>query len=234
MQFGLLSTHSRLHGSESYRVPWLFDEEACDVVSFFTKLKCRLMPYLYARAIEAHEEGVPVLRPMVFEFTSDPAVRYLDAQYMLGEALLVAPILQEDGCCQYYLPKGCWTHFLSGEVREGGSWQEDSYDYFSLPLYVRENTLLPMGAVDNRTDYDYEAGLSLRLYQLQSGGKAVCQVPSTDGSIVNVITAVRDGSTVTVTLKQPVSQNLSLTVYSGSDRLEQSIPAGASETAFTI
>lgn len=51
------------------------------------------MPYLYAKAIEAHIEGTPVMRPMVFEFTGDPAVNYLDTQYMLGEALLVSPDL---------------------------------------------------------------------------------------------------------------------------------------------
>ena len=51
--FGLLSSHSRLHGITSYRVPWLYDEEAVDVLRFFTKLKCRLMPYLFAAAVEA-------------------------------------------------------------------------------------------------------------------------------------------------------------------------------------
>ena len=66
--FGLMSTHSRLHGSTSYRVPWLFDEESCDVVKFFTNLKCSLMPYIFQKSVEAHEEGTPVMRPMVFEF----------------------------------------------------------------------------------------------------------------------------------------------------------------------
>lgn len=80
--FGLLFSHSRLHGSGNYRVPWLFDEEACDVVAFFTKLKCTLMPYIYDKAIEAHKEGTPVMRPMVFEFTRDPGCAYLDMQYM--------------------------------------------------------------------------------------------------------------------------------------------------------
>ncbi len=56
--FGMLSTHSRLHGSTSYRVPWLFDDEANDVVRFFTKLKCRLMPYIFAEAIDATMTGV--------------------------------------------------------------------------------------------------------------------------------------------------------------------------------
>ncbi len=57
--FGLLSSHSRLHGSSSYRVPWLFDDEAVDTLRFFTKLKCRLMPYLFGQAVQSHRTGVP-------------------------------------------------------------------------------------------------------------------------------------------------------------------------------
>ena len=69
--FGLLSSHSRLHGASSYRVPWLFDEEACEVLRKFVKLKCALMPYLYAQAVRAHEEGRPMLRPMILAFPKD-------------------------------------------------------------------------------------------------------------------------------------------------------------------
>src|SRR5947209_6458140 len=79
--FGLLSSHSRLHGSSSYRVPWQFDEEAVDVLRFFTKLKCRLMPYLYAQAIATHRTGVPIMRAMILEFPDDPACDTLDRQY---------------------------------------------------------------------------------------------------------------------------------------------------------
>lgn len=85
LAFGLLSSHSRLHGSGSYRVPWAFDEQACDVARYFVQLKCSLMPYLYAKAVEAHEDGTPVMRPMVFEFEDDPACQTLDMQYMLGK-----------------------------------------------------------------------------------------------------------------------------------------------------
>jgi alpha-D-xyloside xylohydrolase len=128
--FGLLSSHSRLHGSSSYRVPWLFDEggascpdglTASDVLRFFTKLKCRLMPYLYGAAVEAHETGVPTMRAMPLEFPGDPACDTLDWQYMLGERLLVAPVFTPDGTVEVYLPSGRWTNFLSGEVVEGGA-----------------------------------------------------------------------------------------------------------------
>ena len=226
--FGLMSTHSRLHGSGSYRVPWLFDEEACDVVAAFTKLKCRLMPYLYAKSIEAHEEGTPVMRPMVFEYTEDPAVAYLDTQYMLGESLLVSPIFREDGVSEYYLPAGKWTHLLSGEVRDGGRWQKDTYDYFSMPLYVRENTLLAIGAEEMRPDYDYAKGVSLRLYQPKDGAAAKCVIPAVDGSIVNRITAVKDGAKVTVTLEKALEE-IELTVYTGTEVKKVTIPAGVTE-----
>src|SRR5215216_87949 len=111
--FGLLSSHSRLHGSSSYRVPWHYDEEAVSVLSKFTKLKCSLMPYLYRAAIQAHEQGTPVLRSMLLEFPDDPACAYLDLQYMLGDSLLVAPVFSHDGSVSYYVPAGRWTNLLN-------------------------------------------------------------------------------------------------------------------------
>lgn len=165
LAFGLLSSHSRLHGSESYRAPWLFGEEAVDVCRHFVKLKCSLMPYLYEKALLASEQGTPVLRPMMLEFPDDPTCDYTDLQYMLGDDLLVAPVFNEEGAARYYLPKGRWTHLLSGETAEGGQWRSEKHDYFSLPLMVRENAVIPMGAVDTRPDYDYLDGLTLHWYQ---------------------------------------------------------------------
>ncbi len=104
--FGLLSSHSRLHGSSSYRVPWVYDDEAVDVVRFFTRLKARLMPYLYKTAIETSVTGVPTMRSMVLEYTEDKTCHYVDKQYMLGDNLLVAPIFNDQSMAEYYLPKG--------------------------------------------------------------------------------------------------------------------------------
>ena len=136
--FGLLSSHSRLHGSSSYRVPWNYDDEASDVLRFFVNLKQKLMPYILELAKCAHEKGIPVLRPMHMEFPDDPACAYLDQQYMLGSRILVSPVFSEDGRQRFYLPEGKWVHLLSREPAEGGRWMEGRYDYFSLPLYVRE------------------------------------------------------------------------------------------------
>ncbi|MBN1667548.1 MAG: hypothetical protein JW862_10685, partial [Anaerolineales bacterium] len=181
--FGLLSSHSRLHGNTSYRVPWNFDEEAVAVLRHFTQLKHRLMPYLYAAAVQAHQQGLPMLRAMLLEFPHDPGCEYLERQYMLGEALLVAPVMSFDGLVSYYLPAGRWTHLLTGEILEGPGWQSAQHDFFSLPLWVRPGTLLPVGARHDRPDYDYAAGLTLQVYEFQDGDRRLVEIPALDGSV---------------------------------------------------
>ena len=199
LAFGLLSSHSRLHGSDSYRVPWLFGDEAIDVCRHFTKLKNRLMPYLYAHAVEAHEIGIPMMRAMMLEF-DELGCEDCDRQYMLGNSILVAPVMSSDGTVDYYLPKGKWAHLLTGESVDGGSWRRDTYDFFSLPVFVRENTILPIGGCDNKTDYNYTENLTLRIYNLADGVEALLTVCDTDGNVILTVSAVRNGNIITVKL----------------------------------
>ena len=171
--FGLLSTHSRLHGSTSYRVPWAYDEEAVDVIRYFTRLKARLMPYLFSQAFQTSQSGVPMMRSMVLEYSEDRTCHYLDRQYMLGDSLLVAPIFNEEGIADYYLPKGTWTNYLSGETKIGGTWVKQYHDYMSIPLLVRENTILPIGACEDKPDYDYANHVTLKVYALKDKAEAI-------------------------------------------------------------
>ena len=160
--FGLLSTHSRFHGSTSYRVPWAYDDEAVDVVRFFTKLKLSLTPYLYSSAVRTSRTGVPMMRSMVLEFENDPVCQYLDRQYMLGDSLLVAPIFNDRGEAYYYLPEGTWTNYLTGETVEGGVWRKEHHDYMSIPLWARENTILPVNYGLKHAADSYKEGLELK------------------------------------------------------------------------
>jgi alpha-D-xyloside xylohydrolase len=189
--FGLLSSHSRLHGSSTYRVPWNYDDEACDVVRFFTKLKCSLMPYLYGQATVAHHEGVPMMRAMLLEFPDDPASDTLDRQYMLGDSLLVAPVFSEDGSVDYYLPEGRWTHLLTG-----GRWRRATHGFLSLPLFVRPGIILPVGATDDRPDYDFTAGTTFRVYELADGAQASRAVPTPQGAPGGRLTVKRKGRVI--------------------------------------
>jgi alpha-D-xyloside xylohydrolase len=162
--FGLLSSHSRFHGSSSYRVPWIFDDEAVEVTRKFTKLKLRLMPYLYAAGLEAARTGTPVLRPMQLEFGDDPATGYLERQYLLGADLLVAPVFSADGKVEFYLPAGTWTNYFTGETVTGPGWRAETHGFDSIPLYVRDGAVLAIGGREDRPDYNYLDGLTLELY----------------------------------------------------------------------
>ncbi len=196
--FGLLSSHSRLHGSTSYRVPWAYDEEAVDVVRFFTKLKARLMPYLYKTAVITSKTGIPTMRSMVLEFTEDRTCHYTDRQYMLGDSLLTAPIFNEEGMADYYLPAGRWTDFFTGEVKTGGSWIKEKHGYLSVPLLVKENSIVALGARDDRPDYDYGDGVELRIYELEDGVRVSDVVFGMDNAEEVKMSAERAGNVITV------------------------------------
>lgn len=164
VQFGLLCSHSRLHGSNSYRVPWLLDnddtsEQGCSaVLRKFTQLKCRLMPYLYSEAMRSIAAGWPVsVRAMALEFPDDRTAWTCDTQFMLGSRILVAPVFTEGGDVEFYLPEGAWTSFWDDEdVIQGPRWIKQRHDFTTLPMYVREGTVLVLGREgETRTVYDW-------------------------------------------------------------------------------
>ncbi|WP_327424189.1 alpha-xylosidase [Streptomyces sp. NBC_01230] len=201
LAFGLLSSHSRLHGSSSYRVPWEFGDEAVDVAKQFTELKHRLMPYLYGAAVEAHRTGVPTMRPMLLEFPDDPATRTVDRQYLLGPDLLVAPVFSEDGQVEYYVPEGTWTHLLSGETVTGPAWRHEIHGFDSLPLLVRPGAVLALGADTSRPDGDWPDNLELRVHAPEGIGDftRTVTVPDLTGAPAATYEVVREGDTVRVT-----------------------------------
>lgn len=217
--FGLLSSHSRLHGSSSYRVPWVYDEEAVDVVRFFTRLKASLMPYLYKTAIDTSRSGVPTMRSMVLEYTEDKTCHYVDKQYMLGDNLLVAPIFNDQSIAEYYLPKGTWTDFFTGEEKEGAGWITEKHGYLSIPLMVKENSIVVMGAHDDRPDYDYGDHAEIRIYALKDGHSASSIVYGIDNQEQISITASRSGSDIhiQVTSGQEYTIRLINVTASGKD-----------------
>jgi alpha-D-xyloside xylohydrolase len=140
--FGLLSSHSRLHGNESVRVPWAFDEEAVDVTRKFAHLKQSLMPYLMETSRQVTATGAPMMRAMLVEFPEDRTCWNLDQQYMFGPDLLVAPVFNAHGEVEFYLPAGTWTNFFTGATIDGGRWVTEVHGFDSLPLYVRAGSSL--------------------------------------------------------------------------------------------
>ncbi|MBE6023003.1 MAG: alpha-xylosidase [Cellulosilyticum sp.] len=196
--FGLLSSHSRLHGSSSYRVPWLYDEEAVDVVRFFSRLKCKMMPYLFKSASDTARTGVSTMRAMMLEFEEDPTCMYLDKQYMLGDHILVAPIFNDESIAKYYIPEGKWTNFLTDEVIEGGKWVTQKHSYLSIPMLVRPNSLIAIGKEENVPDYDYADDVKIIAYQLEEGKVAQTQVINVNEEIELEVKVLKQNNTLTI------------------------------------
>ncbi len=204
LAFGLLSSHSRLHGSDSYRVPWAFDDEAVQVARRFTRLKMTLMPYLLGAARQVTAQGTPMIRPMIMEFPDDPACEYLSTQYMLGDALLVAPVFHADGHVRYYVPAGRWTHLLDGHVVQGPSWVTETYGFDGLPLLVRPGTVLPIGAHGDRPEYDHADGVALHLFEPEALADGTVQV----GDVTFAVR--RDGRQIVVDGPDPADKPWSI------------------------
>jgi alpha-D-xyloside xylohydrolase len=199
--FGLLSSHSRLHGSDSYRVPWAFDDEAVEVTRAFTHLKHRLLPYIAQLGEQAHAEGLPVMRPMVLEFPDDPGAATVDTQYMLGPDVLVAPVFSAEGDVDVYVPEGTWTSLLTGEQVTGPRWVRERHGFDSLPVYVRPGAVLPFGARTDRPDYEWADGVTLRVFEPADGVRTVTTVPALDGGEPTTFVVERSGDRLHVTAR---------------------------------
>lgn len=207
--FGLLSTHSRLHGSTSYRVPWAYEEDdpqnpenACAVLRHFTNLKGKLMPYLWAQANKTHQTGIPMMRAMVIDYADDPACLTLDRQYMLGESLLCAPVFDESGEAEFYLPQGEWFDLLGktdASLTQGGRWLRRKCSYLEMPVYVRHNSIIVMGDFKDDVCYDYLDNATVLICGLQDSASASCALYKAAGGIDCNITATRAGNRITVT-----------------------------------
>ena len=157
-QFGLLSSHSRAHGAgdENGREPWFYGEEAVEIFRKFAQLKYRLLPYIVEQARQGVERGLPLVRAMVLEFPHDRSCWHCEEQYMFGEALLVAPILQsaeDSNIKNVYLPKGVWYDFWTKEKRQStGEWivvLDPPLD--KIPIWVRSGTVLPYASLRMHT-----------------------------------------------------------------------------------
>ena len=216
--FGMLSTHSRLHGSSSYRVPWAYDKdgdtEACDVLRHYAVLKGRLMPYLWSQAVKTHRQGVPMMRPMIVSFTEDTACKYLDTQYMLGDNLCVVPVMNEEGIAEFYVPDcGTWTDIQSGETYEGGRYYTRKCDYFQMPILARPGSMIGYGKFDGDTQksvlYDYAEGAEVVIYGLEKGQKTETVIYDTDALKVMKIRAVRENNTIKITVPK-TEKNMSI------------------------
>ncbi|MDQ3784946.1 MAG: DUF5110 domain-containing protein, partial [Actinomycetota bacterium] len=117
-ELGVFQPFCRNHNAKGFRPqePWSFGEPFESVCRKMIKLRQRLLPYLYSAFEECHRAGAPILRPLLFEYPSDETTYTMDDEFLLGDALLVAPITKPGIEHRHvYLPQGAWWHLWSGE-----------------------------------------------------------------------------------------------------------------------
>lgn len=231
-QFGLLTSHSRYHGSTTYKVPWLYGEEAVENTKKFTNLKLKLLPYLMYMSLKAHLHGTPILRPMILEFPKDPGVEDLDMQYMLGDNLLVAPIFNVQGKVQFYVPEthGRWINILTGETYEGGRWYKQTFDELSLPILARPNSVIVTGEFDDKTMYDFTNHPTINIFEPEEG-KLASLITDSYGKGIGKVKIIKQGNTLTI---QPHNiQSFDVKIYIANKKVEEYTDL-VSETRLTI
>ena len=134
---------SRSHGQATPREPWVFSEKTQAAFLKINKLRYRMLPYLYSVAWETHRTGLPMMRPMLLEFQEDFAARDIGTQYMLGEALLVAPYFDQK-IHRVYLPEGSWLELNTLQRVRGGRWVAADKSFDTIPLYLRPDHAVPL------------------------------------------------------------------------------------------
>lgn len=219
--FGIFSSHSRLHGSSSYRVPWNYGEDAAKSMSKLLDMKHQLMPYLYNLAIQATKNGHPVQRAMFLEFPGDRTTHHLDRQYMLGRSLLVAPVFNpEDEETEYYIPAGRWTYLWSKGTRtvDGPTWIKERVAIDDIPIWVRPGSILCLGPEGiGRPDYDYTENIRIHVYGLSDGQVVQTDIPPQKGATsLATVHAERNGDKVTVKVVGGECQTAKVTVFDKS------------------
>jgi len=121
LAFAMLSSHSCCNGAPP-KEPWEYDEEFVDEFRRTVELRYKLMSYVYAQAKLCSQEGYPMLRTLFFEYPEDTTSWLIEDEYMFGEDILVAPLMEDVPERNVYLPPGLWIDYQSGETYEGPGW----------------------------------------------------------------------------------------------------------------
>jgi alpha-D-xyloside xylohydrolase len=142
-QLGVFSSHIRYHGT-SPREPYEYPAIA-DLVRQWWNLRYALIPYLMEQGRQIVNSGLPMLQALIFHHEDDPMCWHIDDQYYFGNAFLVAPIMNDDGVRDVYLPAGKWVDFWTGEALEGNCWLKDiKMSLEHMPIYAKFGAKVPV------------------------------------------------------------------------------------------
>jgi len=156
-EFGTFCPVMRLHGfREPFKEPigtsgggkcfsgadnevWSYGDEVYEICRKYLILREKMRPYIRSVMEQAHESGAPVMRPLFFDFPTDPAAWGIEDEYMFGPDILVAPVLQEGARSrQLYLPEGEWRSLYDGRLYQGNTGIEVTASLDCIPVFIRK------------------------------------------------------------------------------------------------
>lgn len=181
MQYSVMMSHIRIHGS-GIRELYKFGEDCVRICKKYLQLRYRLLPYLWGSSYQCCKNGLPITRALVIDYQDDPNVWNIEDQYMSGEYFMVAPIYTTDNRRMVYFPNGLWTDWHTGEKIEGGIWKEIYADIETLPLYVKEGAIIPLGPVMNYVGEKVIEEVELRIYPFANDGVSKFTITTEDNA----------------------------------------------------
>lgn len=173
MQTSMFLSHARIHGSGD-RELYKFAPETIRICRDFIRLRYRLMPYIYGSARACVEQSLPMLRALVLEFPDDPTTHNIGDQFLFGDSLMLAPLYTPADTRRVYLPAGAWTHWFTRQTLQGPAWITARESAETIPLYIREGGLIPIGPAMNYVNEIPTDPLTLLLAPLQHDGTRHC------------------------------------------------------------
>lgn len=212
LAFGALCSHTRCHGAPPTE-PWEYGEAFMDDFRRIVELKYRLMPYVYAQARLASENGHPMIRPLFFEYPEDKTSWHIEDEYLFGTDLLVAPLMEDVASRDVYLPPGLWIDYQSAEIYEGARWHRIRAGDVPVVMLVRDGAAIPHARLAQSTDWIDWREIELRVFGAETSTSQGLFCLPEDGEL-HVLRLTRAGGKFTLD-QAPLGDavNLSVSAY---------------------
>ncbi|MCW3074365.1 MAG: glycoside hydrolase family 31 protein [Flaviaesturariibacter sp.] len=200
LQFAAFTPVFRPHGTALYEVEpaaasypseaALFEEPYKSAAKEAIRLRYSLLPYNYSLAYQQARMGKPLIAPLYYHYPVDTTVANLQEEYLWGENILVAPVLQKGATDRrYYLPEGAWYNVAKGEMQSGGKWYTERVQLSTLPLFFKEGAFIPQTATKELTNSKNYKGDSLVVTYISSDKPSSFELYNDDGETKGSIAA---------------------------------------------
>ena len=167
IQLGVFHPFCRTHSSGHHgeQEPWSFGTEVVDITRKFVELRYQLLPYLYTMFWNYVNDGVPMLKPLVYYDQADIQTHYRTDEFLFGNQMLICPILEPNAQGRrMYLPKGNWINYWTNEVLEGSREFWVATDYDQIPIFIKEGAIIPKYPIQQHVGQIENPNLTLQIY----------------------------------------------------------------------